>query len=242
MMQGHPNITLLSGIQLLKNYGPEQATSTAFLNGSSYIDEFNAAMAVKAGTPLAFYYKSKFVPGVEKLPAFLKFMAPIFEKFGGTTGGYGSQAQSSVLQQPGQPYVVAPVICYESIYGEYVGTYVLKGANIIAIITNDGWWGNTPGHKQHLHYARLRAIETRRWVAFNANTGVSAVINERGDIMETRPWDKEAVLKYNIPILTGITFYVKYGDILSKAALVIAALFLGWHLISLFKSRFLAAK
>jgi len=239
----HPNITLLSGIEIFKSYTQAQATPTARQYGdNTYYDDFNAAVTFKKGQPQQYYYKSRFVPGVEKLPAFLKFMAPVFEKFGGTTGGYGSQPESSVLQQPGQPYIAAPVICYESIYGEYVGTYVQKGANILTIITNDGWWGNTPGHKQLLHYARLRAIETRRWIARSANTGISAVINERGDILETRPWAREATLKYNIPTLTGITFYVKYGDILSKAALIIAALFVGWHLISIFKSRFMATK
>lgn len=242
LMQAHPNITLLTGVELLKSYGQQKATRTAFMYGNVYADEFNAAVAIKKGVPLTFYHKSRLVPGVETLPAFLYFMAPVFEQFGGTTGGYATQAESAVFQQPGQPYIVAPVICYESIYGEYVSTFVQKGANIITIITNDGWWGNTSGRKQHLAYARLRAIETRRWVAQCANTGISAVINDRGDVMETSAGDEEAVLKYSIPTLTGITFYVQYGDILSKAALIIAALFLGWHLVSIFKSRYLTAK
>ncbi len=241
-LQSHPNITLLSGVEILKNYGPEKVTRTSFLYDGGYADEFNAAVALKNGVPVEYYHKSRLVPGVETLPSFLDFMAPVFEKFGGTTGGYGRQDSSSVLQQPGQPYIAAPIICYESIYGEYVSTYVQKGANILTIITNDGWWGNTPGHKQHLQYARLRAIETRRWVARSANTGISAVINERGDIVETQPWNKPAVLKYNIPALTGQTFYVKYGDILSKIALVVACLFFVWNLVMIVKKRFAPVK
>jgi apolipoprotein N-acyltransferase len=225
---------------VLKNYGPEKITVTAraYGNGAGYYDAYNASIALKAGVPPAYYYKSKLVPGVETLPGFLRWMAPVFEKFGGTTGGYGVQDEASVFSQPGQPYVVAPIICYESIYGEYVSTYVKKGANLITIMTNDGWWGNTPGHKQHLQYARLRAIETRRWVARSANTGISAVIDDKGNIKETRPWAEAAVLKYSIPMLTGQTFYVRYGDVLSKIALALGAAMLAWLLVSLVKTKF----
>lgn len=236
-LQSHPNIMLVSGLEAYRVYGQKKLSSTAREYNGIYYDDFNAAVALKAGLPQGIYHKSRLVPGVETLPTFLNFMAPIFEQFGGTTGGYGRQDESSVLQQPGQPYIAAPIICYESVYGEYVGTYVKKGANLLTIMTNDGWWGNTPGHKQHMQYARLRAIETRRWVARSANTGISAVINSRGDVMETQPWNKPAFLKYNIPVLTGETFYVKYGDILSKAALALACLLFVWNIVLLVKSR-----
>ena len=67
---------------------------------------------------------------------------------------------------------IAPVICYESIYGEYVTEYVRNGAQMLAIITNDGWWKKSQGYKQHLSYSKIRAIETRRSIARSANTGV----------------------------------------------------------------------
>ena len=157
-------------------------------------------------------------------------MSPLFEHFGGTTGGYGRDSAAKAFHVSTNPYITAPIICYESIYGEYVTEYVKRGANILTIVTNDGWWGNTPGHKQHLQYARLRAIETRRYVARSANTGISAVIDERGNILSTQPWDKAACIKYNIPVLTGETFYVRFGDYLFKAAALIAALLLAWNL------------
>lgn len=238
-IQQHPNVTIVSGIETYKMYGAEKYTATARLAGNgNYYDLFNAAVAIKANEPLQFYNKSKLVPGVETLPTFLNFLGPIFEKFGGSTGGYGKSDSSQVFALNGNPYVAAPVICYESIYGEYVASYVQRGANIITIITNDGWWGNTPGHKQHLQYARLRAIETRRWVARSANTGISAVINDRGEIVATQPWNKEAALKYNIPTKAAETVYVAYGDYLYKIATVFAALLLGWHIAKLLINRF----
>ena len=235
----HPTVTLLSGIDTYKYYGTEKATSTARLaaNGT-YYDAFNSAIAIKANTSLQFYNKSKLVPGVESLPTFLNFLSPVFEKFGGSTGGYGKSDSAKVFALTGNPYIAAPVICYESIYGEYVASYVQHGANIITIITNDGWWGNTPGHKQHLQYARLRAIETRRWIARSANTGISAVINDRGEILETKPWNEAAVIKYAIPTTSKETFYVAFGDYLYKIATVFAALFIGWHVATFLIKKF----
>ncbi len=234
----HPTITLISGIETFKNYGSVKETPTAHTNSSGmYFDAFNAAIAIKSGEPIQLYNKSKLVPGVESLPSFLRFMSPVFEQFGGSTGGYGKSAQSAVFKSSGNKYIAAPIICYESIYGEYINSYVTKGANVLAVITNDGWWGNTPGHKQHLAYARLRAIETRRWVVRSANTGISAVINEYGEIKEQKPWDTTAIIKYAVPIKNELTFYVKYGDYIFKMSLFASILFIFFHVFMKIKKR-----
>lgn len=89
---------------------------------------------------------------------------------------------------------VAPSICYESVYGDFMSEYIRKGAEVICIITNDGWWGNTPGHKQHLSYAKLRAIETRKQVIRCANTGISGFIDEFGNISQAQPYWESPLL------------------------------------------------
>ena len=234
----HPHIVLLSGIETNKNYGTEKATPTAqHYTDGTYHDDYNAAVIIQSNQPLQYYFKSKLVPGVESLPSFLNFMAPVFEKFGGTTGGYAKDTAAVAFKSDGNPYITAPIICYESIYGEYITEYVKKGANILTIITNDGWWGNTPGHKQHLQYARLRAIETRRYVARSANTGISAVIDEKGNILQTQAWDTAAVIKYNIPVLTEQTFYVQHGDYLFKLFSFVAFILILWNLFLVIKKK-----
>ena len=174
------------------------------------------------------YHKSKLVPGVESLPSFLNFLGNWFEQFGGTTGGYARQEERTVLKDPSISYAIAPSVCYESIYGEFMTGFMRNGANVIGIITNDGWWGNTAGHKQHLAYASLRAIESRRWVVRSANTGISAVIDPYGRIVQSLPWDKEGALKAVIPIREQQTFYVRYGDVLSKLMIVLAIILLSY--------------
>ncbi len=240
----HPQLTLLTGIETFKNYGTEKATNTSHKNEAdgTYYDAFNAAVTITANQPLQFYNKSKLVPGVEKLPDFLLWLGAILEKFGGTAGGYGHDKEANVFKVPGNPYITAPIICYESIYGEYITNYIHKGANLLTIITNDGWWANTAGHKQHLNYARLRAIETRKWVARSANTGISAVIDDRGNISETRAWDTSDVIKYNIPIVTGETFFVRNGPIIFWAAVFFTVALLMYYIVMLLKRRFPAKR
>jgi apolipoprotein N-acyltransferase len=239
-INAHPNITLLSGIETIKWYGTDKPASPYARTTPEgyYYDSYNAAVSIKAGQPLQFYIKSKLVPGVETLPAFLNVLGPVFEKFGGTTGGYAMDTASMAFHNEGNPFVTAPIICYESIYGEYVASYVNKGANLLTIMTNDGWWGNTPGHKQHLNYARLRAIETRRWIARSANTGISAVIDSYGNIVETEPWNKAAAIRYAIPPSGLKTFYVSHGDYLYRIFSVLAGLLVLWNVISFTRERF----
>ncbi|HNM35211.1 MAG TPA: apolipoprotein N-acyltransferase, partial [Chitinophagaceae bacterium] len=180
------------------------------------------------------YIKSKLVPGVETLPSFLKILSPVFERFGGTTGGYAKDETSKVFQINNQ-LNVAPVICYESIYGEYLSTYIKKGANLITILTNDGWWGNTAGHKQHLAYAKLRAIETRCWIVRSANTGISAVINDYGLVLNTLDWNKEGAIKQTVQINNAKSFYVQHGDYLYFIFSIIAFILIGYFLFILLR-------
>ena len=85
----------------------------------------------------------------------------------------------------------------------------------------------------------MRAIETRRYVARSANTGISAVIDEKGNILQTQPWDTAAVIKYNIPVLTEQTFYVQHGDYLFKLFSFVAVILMLWNLFLAVKKKML---
>ena len=131
----------------------------------------------------------------------------------------------------GQPEVtclddIGTAICYESVYGEHCAKYVRKGARLLTVITNDAWWGNTPGYRQHLSYSRLRAIETRRWVARCGNTGISAIIDPCGRILDRTPWWEEAVLQGSVQLLQGQSFFVRYGDMVGRVCVFLFLLLL----------------
>ncbi len=224
----HPNINVLCGINsylVYENMNQKTHSARAYENNGTkfWIDFFNTAAQFNAQYNIQLYHKSKLVPGAEIMP--YSFLFSFLEKYaldlGGTTGTLGSQKERSVFISKDGTIKVAPIICYESVYGEYVGEYVKNGANVLAIITNDGWWENTPGYKQHLSYARLRAIETRKNIVRSANTGISCFINEYGEISQATNWWQEAVIKQSVKIINKKTWYVTYGDYIVYVSLLL---------------------
>ena len=194
-----------------------------------YIESYNAAIQISENIDTVQYYKkSLLVPGTEIFPysTLFFFMENFINSMGGTVAGNGIQEQRSVFWNQDKSLAVAPVICYESIYGEYCTEYIRKGANAIFIATNDGWWDDTPGYRQHLKFASLRAIETRRSIARSANTGSSAYINQRGDILEATNYEEDAVLNSSIKFNDEITFYTLWGDMIARIAILISMLLL----------------
>ena len=185
-----------------------------------------AAMIFREGA-IEYYHKSKLVIMAESTP-FVGIFKPL-EKFaidlGGSVGSFTTQKERSIFSTS-NGVKIGTAICYESVYGDFYREYILKGANVMSIITNDGWWGNTPGHRQHLHYASLRAIETRRAIARCANTGISAFIDKRGRIVAASEWWKPQYLNGSLPLEERLTFFVTNGDVIGRVAL-----FLFWLLL-----------
>ncbi len=222
----YKNGNLITGAETYNLYNIRQTKTASAIPGTNqFIDNYSTAINIENSSKVQFYHKSKLVPGAESMPFSntLAFLKPVFEHLGGATGSYTGQEEPGVLYaQSG--IGAAPVICYESIWGEWVAKSVRSGAQFIAIITNDGWWENTSGKDQHLDYAKLRAIETRRWVCRSANTGISAFINQRGDIVQQTKWWVKTAIKQDINLNSDLTFYVTYGDYLPKAGSFLAVM------------------
>ncbi len=224
------SLTWVAGVMMYERYeNRRQASSTARpLHGSDeYYDVYNAALKIDSQGNMDSYVKSKLVPGIERMPfaRYLRLIGTLVEKFGGTSGSMGVQDKRGVFAGI-DGTLVAPVICYESIYGEYLNEYILNGAQLIFIITNDGWWRDTPGYRQHNQYARLRAIETRRSIARSAKTGISGFIDPKGNVIQQTSWWEADSIKATIHKNDQITFYVKNGDYLGRLSLFLTILLL----------------
>jgi len=235
LLTNHPGMTLITGGDTYKIYRSEydKSETARFGEGVGWYDYFNTALKIDRGYKVGIYHKSKLVPGVEQMPfpGLLKFVNHFAINLGGITGSLGKQNVRTVFYNE-KKIGVAPVICYESIYGEFVSGFVRNGANYIFIITNDGWWGNTPGHIQHLAYGKLRAIETRRSIARAANTGISGFINQKGDIiLQNKYWEQDA-LRASLLANDKMTFFVKNGDMIGNSARNVSTLFLALLIIS----------
>ncbi|POY35096.1 apolipoprotein N-acyltransferase [Solitalea longa] len=235
----YKNGNVLTGAVTVKWYN-DKRTSTARYNkeSSRYYDVYNAGMLIENSSKVQVYHKSKLVPGVESYPYsnVLGFLGNIVIDLGGTSGGYGKDNANPVLYaQSG--IGVAPAICYESIFGSFMADHVLQDAQLMAIITNDGWWKNTSGYKQHFQYAKLRAIETRRSIVRSANTGISAFINQRGDIIKQTKWWEPTAIKADINLNTTLTFYSTRGDIIAVIGSIFAFGFILLSFLWKFMSR-----
>jgi apolipoprotein N-acyltransferase len=228
----YPRVSIVAGmvtwkpeLNLIKSPSDKKQERLTGINSNV---RFNSAVKIDTCRETEVYHKSKLVPGFESVPAnkLLGLIKKILPDLGGTVWGYGIQNERKCFTSSDKNVIIAPVICYESVFGEYVTDYVKKGAEAIFIITNDGWWKNTNGYKQHLSYASLRAIETRRPVVRAANTGISCFIDLKGQITAQSGWWERDVLRGVIFPETRITLYVKYGDILSKISVLISVILL----------------
>ena len=161
--------------------------------------------------------KSQLVVGVEAIPEWMGFLKHFTITMGIARGTLKTDPYAHNMSFGNHQVGVA--ICYESAFGGYVSEFARKGADLLFVITNDGWWGDTPGYKQHFEFSKLRAIENRRCVARSANTGKSGFFNPKGDVIQVTEYWKEDVIKATLKANTEKTFYSKHGDYLSRIAM-----------------------
>ena len=228
LIDKYPDLNIIVGSVTYKAYSETETIprSARQFNGSdSYYDVFNSAIQINSSS-ISVYHKSKLVQGVEftPFPSILENLDFLAIDLGGITGSLGTQDFREVfLSNSAQ---IAPIICYESIFGEFTTQYVRNGADLFTIITNDGWWKDTPGYKQHLNYASLRAVECRRAIARSANTGISAFIDSKGNIRNATQWDEEVVIRDTVKTNLTQTLYVRFGDYIGRISAFIAVMFL----------------
>lgn len=226
-----PSAEIVTGMVTYKEYfSTEIPSNSAVKNNKTghYTDYFNSALCIDSSQKFQIYHKSKLVPGIEMQfagnPA--GFLRKLLPGLGGTEWGYGIQQKRTCFINRVTGSRIAPVICYESVFGQYVTGYVKNGANALFIITNDGWWKGTNGYKQHLWYASLRAIETRRPVVRSANTGISCIIDIRGERTTESEWWEATALNGKITPEKRMTIYVRYGDYILISGCVATAIIL----------------
>ncbi len=226
----YPNLNMLIGGSTFYQFRQDERlprTARKFTDTGGHYNAYNTAIMFNSRDSLQLYHKSKLTPGVEILPSFkgFKWLENFAIDLGGTVGSLGMDSIRKVYTTV-KAVKVGPAICYESIFGEFFAQFVRNGAQIMIIITNDGWWGNTAGHRQHYDFAHLRAIETRRSIARSANTGISAFIDQKGDALQETAYWVPAVIKGTLNANDRITFYVEHGDYIARILTYLGGLLL----------------
>ena len=229
-LKDYPNVNILFGASSYDYIESTEAPSSTArkLGDNLWVESHNSALITDGTLRTEIFHKSKLVVGVEHTP-YPAIFCKIDDLLGGVMGRCVGQEEVSLLNVEslsGNRIPVGCAVCYESVYGEYYTDYIRKGAEAMTIITNDAWWGDTPGYRQHLSYASLRAIETRRAIARCANTGISAIISPSGEIVSETQWWTPAVLEGRIPLRDDMTFFVVHGDITGRICTFLSILLL----------------
>lgn len=225
MLKDYPGVSMLFGASSYDYMESAEAPSHTArkLNDGLWVESHNSALMIDGSQRTEIFHKSRLVVAVEATP-YPAIFCKVDDMLGGVMGRCVGQDEISLLHAGDIP--VGCAVCYESVYGEYYTDYIRKGAQAMTVITNDAWWGNTPGYRQHLSYASLRAIETRRAIARCANTGISAIISPSGEIVSETSWWEPAILEGSIPLRKDLTFFVRHGDITGRLSTFIFLLLL----------------
>jgi apolipoprotein N-acyltransferase len=181
-----------------------------------------AKMLDPAGELVLRYHKLRLVPFGEYVP-----MQPLL-----TMGGrYAAKLVDQVADfTPGREHVVGrveghpvgPTICYEAIFPDLVRGFAQNGAEMLVNITNDGWYGRSSAPYQHLAMASFRAVENGKYLVRAANTGITAVVDPRGRVLERTQLFEATVLVRDVPFVPGTTFYARHGDVFAWACFALA--------------------
>lgn len=215
----HPGSMIVTGANTNVAYTAATRSRTARRDRmGSWYDHFNTAVGVDSTGRFQIHHKGRLVIGVEKtpMPWLFEWLDFLVIDLGGTLGQLGVGPHGTVFTHDGVQ--VGPAICYEGLYGDFFGDFVRRGAQAMFIISNDGWWGDTPGYRHLFSISRLRAVEHRRAIARAANTGMSGFIDARGDVHQTLGWEQRGVLTDDLALHSEQTLYTRYGDYLGRIA------------------------
>ena len=183
-----------------------------------YYDSYNSAVLInpsKYHAQAQIYHKMKLTPFGERIP-YVEFYTVALKWLewgvGISSWALGTEQKALELKNTNPPTKVGSIICIESIYPSFVANFVKKGAEFLTIITNDAWYDHTFGPEQHFQIACMRAIETKRYIARCANTGVSGFIRPTGESFnKLEPYVSSGTIG-SIPLLKNETIFVRFGD------------------------------
>ena len=191
---------------------------------------YNSAMIADAsGQVIGRYDKIHLVPFGEYIP--FQNLIRFAHKLTGRVSSFsrGSARKAFLLDtQNGGRHRYGVFICYEAVFADEVRQFARLGAEVLVNISDDGWYGDTSAPWQHLNMARMRAIENRRWLLRDTNTGVTAVIDPYGRVRQSIARHQTDALPGEFGFRDDITFYTAHGDVFAWICVLVALGVVGW--------------
>ena len=192
--------------------------------------DYNSALVIGVdGSRVGRYDKIHLVPFGEYIP----FKRIIFfaHKLTGRVSEFSRGEQRKVFRLPttnGEAHRYGIFICYESVFADEVRQFAELGAEVLVNVSDDGWYGDTSAPWQHLNMARMRAIENRRWILRDTNTGVTAVIDPYGRVRQSIARHQVDALPAGYGFRDDVTFYTAHGDTFAWLCVVVSLGLIGW--------------
>ena len=198
---------------------------TDFSAGEGGWRYYNSALVIAAdGARVGRYDKIHLVPFGEYVP--FQNLLSFAHKLTGRVSEFTRGDQRKVFRLNGHRYGI--FICYESVFADEVRQFVRLGAQVLVNISDDGWYGDTSAPWQHLNMVRMRAIENRRWILRDTNTGVTAAIDPFGRVRQSIPRHQVGALPAQYAFRDGITFYTAHGDVFGWFCVILGLGIVGW--------------
>jgi apolipoprotein N-acyltransferase len=217
-----------------QTHAPIVAGATSLDPHGASVDMYNSAVFMAAdGTVLGRYDKIHLVPWGEYIPFknFFSFAKNLTQQAGDMTHGW----RRVVFATGGHSFAV--FICYEEIFGDEIRQFVRHGAEVLINISDDGWYGDTCAPWQTLNMARMRAIENRRWLLRDTNTGVTTVIDPYGRLTASVQRHALTSLAAKYGYRSDLTFYTQHGDVFAVLCGIITLLALAGAVATTVRSR-----
>lgn len=232
----YPNLSFIVGAITQREFESAETISETAQKSTEddvLFDVYNSAIMIDRNPEIQISHKSILVNGVEKMPfqKYFSFLSEYLIDLGGTNTSMAAAIHPELFSGK-DSLKIGPVICFESVFGDYCSQLVRRGANLLVVITNDGWWRQSPGSWQHFGYSRLRAIETRRTIVRSANTGISGFINQRGEVIRKTGLNAYTSIRSTVQVNNELTFYVRYGNLIGRTCLALSGLILLYLLMS----------
>ncbi len=185
---------------------------------------YNSALMVDPqGQKVFVYDKRHLVPFGEYEP--FPLIHRVVQSVSDGVGGFHKGKVAALGPLPGG-YKFGVFICYEAIFPGEIREFAARGANLLINISNDGWFAKSAAAVQHLHMARVRAVENRRWVLRVTNSGISAAIDPYGKIYENIPRDVRGAVDLPYDFRTDTTVYTRFSDWFAWMCVLVSAILL----------------
>lgn len=240
------DVSLLTGMPDIVYYAsgqkiPDDAKYSK--QGNFYYATYNAVLGLNPGIrKIQRYGKMKLVPLGERVPFVDQFaFLGDFFKWGVGITGWNVGKDTTVFKMFNgklDTIKVGGIVCYESVDPVFVSAFVQKGAELITVVTNDSWYGNSSGPYQHKDFAILRSVENRRSVVRCANGGISCIINAKGEILAETKMFTKTTLVGDAPLQVEKTFYTKNPLIVPVLCSVFSFWIFGMNILIWLKNKF----